>query len=190
MNDAKISSEVSSRLSTSVGKSKYSFRLFFFTLLSILACAAALANVAAAATPSGEDQYVEKVPTGSGDTKEDTSVDVIDANGDGVITEAEVKDAAEKKKAKAKKDKAKSEDEGASGATGAVAGSTTTPTPPAAESVATAAKLGPFSRNTALLIGALALLAGLGAVAFGGAGSSFLGSGGGSDSSSPTPPAH
>ncbi|MGK2876964.1 MAG: hypothetical protein ACSLFF_00065 [Solirubrobacterales bacterium] len=158
MSDVQMPSEVSSHLPTSVGKSKSNFRLFIFTALSVLACMAALANVAAAAAPSGEDQYIEKAPTGSGDSNDadENSFEPIDANGDGTITEAEVEEAAREKKARAKKDKA--DKDGATGASGAAAGSSTTPTPPAVQSVATAAKFGPFSRTTAMILALFAAL--------------------------------
>lgn len=120
----------------------------------------ALANVASAA-PSAEDQYVERPPTGTGTTPGGT-IPLVDTDGDGVITEDEVEDAAKKKKKKAKP-KAK---EGATGGTGA-AGSATG-TPPSSSSpvstTATATKIGPFSTTTAALLGVMALgLGGLGA---------------------------
>ncbi|MBJ7354155.1 MAG: hypothetical protein JHC98_04960 [Thermoleophilaceae bacterium] len=169
-------------------KSRSSFRLYFFTFLSVIACALALANVASAATPSGEDQYLEQPPVGGGnsDTGED-SFQPVDSNNDGVISEAEVKAAAAKQKKKAKKKAKDAKEEGASGATGASGAAGTTPTPPAAESVATAAKIGPFSKNTALMLGALALLIGLGAFVFGSSGPGLFGIGGGSSSGTPPP---
>ena len=65
--DAQAHGEAMSRSQTP-SKSKYSFRLIFFTGLSVLACMLALANVASAATPSGEDQYIEKAPSGGGNS--------------------------------------------------------------------------------------------------------------------------
>lgn len=159
-------------------QSKPSFRLFFFTALSVIGCLLALANVASAATPSGQDQYIETAPSGSGSgggvqgTR--PALPGVDANGDGTVSEEEVKKAAKKKKKSAKKDGA---EEGATGASGAVAGSTT-PTPPAAESVATSAKFGPVSRSTALIIAGLALVGGLGFAVFGGGAGSIFGGGG------------
>lgn len=174
--DAQAHDESLSRSQTP-GKSKSSFRLYFFTFLSVLACALALANVASAATPSGEDQYLEQAPNGGGNQGvglgADDVVTPVDANNDGVISEAEVKEAAERNKKKA----AAKEDDGSTDATGAVAG--TTPTPPAAESVATAAKIGPLSQKTALMLAGLTLLVGGGAVVFGGAGGGLLGLGSG-----------
>ncbi|MGH2958896.1 MAG: hypothetical protein ACRDKE_04780 [Solirubrobacterales bacterium] len=166
------------------GKSTSSFRLYFFTFLSVLACALALANVASAATPAGEDQYIEQSPNGGGNSGSDEDVVPVDANNDGVISEAEVKQAAEKNEKKAKKAEAK-DDDGSTGATGAAA--TTTPTPPAAQSVATAAKIGPLSQKTALMLAGLVLLVGGGAVFFGGAGGGLFGLGSGA--SGGTPPA-
>lgn len=169
------------------GKSKSSFRLYFFTFLSVLGCALALANVAYAATPSGEDQYLEQAPSGGGNTGAGTGVGAddlvapVDANNDGVISEAEVKEAAEKNKKKA----AATEEDGSTGATGAAA--STTPTPPAAESVATAAKIGPLSQKTALMLAGFVLLVGGGAAVFGGAGGGLFGLGSGA--SGGTPPA-
>lgn len=159
--DAQIHEEALSRSQAS-GKSRSSFRLYFFTFLSVVACALALANVASAATPSGEDQYLEQPPAGggTGDTDENSFLPV-DSNNDGVISEAEVKEAAEKKK-KANKEKADKKDDGSTGSTGAAA-ATTTPTPPAASSVATAAKFGPFDRK---VVFGLALLGILGIVLF------------------------
>lgn len=178
--DAQTHGESLSR-SRASGKSRSSFRLYFFTFLSVVACSLALANVASAATPSGEDQYLEQVPNGGGNSGEDNT-DVVDTNNDGVITEAEVKAAAEKQKKKAAK-KAK-DDEGATGVTGAAGGSTT-PTPPAAQSVATAAKIGPFSKNTALILAALALAIALGAFVFGGSGAGLFGIGASSGAARP-----
>jgi hypothetical protein len=168
MSDAEMPSEVSSRLSTSVGKSKYSFRLFFFTLLSVLACAGALANVAAASTPSGEDQYIEKTPNGGGNTGNGNGVDAVDANGDGTVTQDEVEDAAKKNKKKKKADEKAADDEGATGATSAAGAGTEPPASTPVESVATSAKIGPFKRNTALALIAFALLIGGGAVVLNG----------------------
>jgi hypothetical protein len=166
------------------GKSKSSFRLYFFTFLSVLGCALALANVAYAATPSGEDQYLEQAPSGGGNQGAGPGandvVTPVDANNDGVITEAEVKEAAERNK---KKKAAAKQDEGSTGATGAVVG--TTPTPPAAESVATAAKIGPLSQKTALMLAGLALLVGGGAAVFGGAGGGLFGLGSGASGGIP-----
>lgn len=166
------------------GKSKSSFRLYFFTFLSVLACALALANVASAATPAGEDQYLEQAPSGDGTGGSDDGATPVDTNNDGVISESEVKAAAEKNKKKAKKAQVK-QDEGSTGATGAVV--PTTPTPPAAESVATAAKIGPLSQKTALMLAGLVLLVGGGAVIFGGAGGGLFGLGSGAGGG--TPPA-
>jgi hypothetical protein len=162
------------------GKSKSSFRLYFFTFLSVLGCALALANVASAATPSGEDQYLEQPPSGGGTS--DPADTPVDANNDGVISEAEVKEAAQKN-VKAKKAAAK-EDEGSTGATGAATG--TTPTPPAAESVATAAKIGPLSQKTALMLAGFVLLVGGGAAVFGGAGGGLFGLGSGASGGTPS----
>jgi hypothetical protein len=185
--DAQARDESLSRSQTP-GKSKSSFRLYFFTFLSVLGCALALANVASAATPSGEDQYLEQAPNGGGEgvgqgvgLGADDVETPVDANNDGVITEAEVKEAAERNKKKA----AANDDEGSSGATGAATG--TTPTPPAAESVATAAKIGPLSQKTALMLAGLSLLVGGGAVVFGGAGGGLFGLGSGVGGG--TPPA-
>jgi hypothetical protein len=173
--DANAHGEAVSRSQTS-SKSKASFRLYFFTFLSVVACGLALANVAMAASPSGEDQYIEQAPNGAGDTSQH-STDAVDLNNDGVITNAEVRKAAEKQAKKRKSERPVADDEGSTGATGA-ATSGTTPTPPAAQSVATSAKIGPLSRKTAVMLGIMALLIGLGASVFGGAGDGFLGLGG------------
>jgi hypothetical protein len=163
--DVQATGEVLSR-PQAPGQSKPSFRLFFFTSLSVLACALALANVAAAATSAGQDQYIEQTPNGGG----------VVSNPNKTLTEAELKKAAEKNK-KDIKSGDNGDDKGASGAVGAAG---TTPTPPAAQSVVASAKIGPLSRNTALILGALVLLAGLGVVAFGGgAGAVFGGAGAG-----------
>lgn len=184
------------------GQSKPSFRLFFFTALSVLGCVLALASVATAATSSGQDQYVEHTPYGGGDsggsdnaggdgvehngqspTGGGGAVDTgLDADQNGTLTEEEVKAEAERnKKRNAKKDDS---DQGASGAVGAATGSASPPNPPAAQSVATSAKLGPLDRSTALILGGLILLGGLGVVAFGGGAGGTLGGAGGS--STPT----
>jgi hypothetical protein len=173
--DAQATGEVFSRRQAS-GQSKPSFRLFFFTSLSVIGCALALANVATAATPAGEDQYVEQAPNGGGTGPSAGNLTNNLAGADGILSESDVKKAAEKNKKKA--GKPESGDDGSTGASGAVAGAGTTPKPPAASSVAASAKIGPVSRNTALIIGALVLLAGLGTVAFGGgAGALFGGAG-------------
>lgn len=183
--DAQAHDEALSRSQAS-SKSRSSFRLYFFTFLSVIACGLALANVASAATQSGEDQYVEKAPNGGGDTDVPDTEEVVDTNGDGVISEAEVKQAAEKNKKKDAKNKPGDDsDDGSTDSTGAAAG--TTPTPPAASSVATAAKIGPFSKNTALMLAAVALLIGGGAVIFGGAGGGLFGLGSGAASGTPPP---
>lgn len=176
------------------GQSRTNFRLFFFTTLSVLACALALANVAMAAAPSGQDQYLEQAPNGggnsngnSGDTGTGTTTGVADTNGDGKISEDEVKKAAKKNKKK-KAQEGATDSTGATGATGAAAG--TTPTPPAAESVATAAKLGPFSQTTGLMIIGLVLIGGLAFFVFGnGAGGITSGSGGSAGKDATKPPA-
>ncbi|MBI2690728.1 MAG: hypothetical protein HYX29_02095 [Solirubrobacterales bacterium] len=157
-------------------------------MLSVVGCLLALANVAFAATSSGEDQYLEQAPRGGGSEQRDeesgAALPAVDANGDGTVSEEEVKKAARKNKKSVKRD---GSEEGPSGASGAVAGSGTTPTPPAAESVATSAKFGPVSRSTALIIAGLALVGGLGFAVFGGGAGSILGGDGSAASAGSNP---
>lgn len=155
---------MSSRL-TSPAKSKYSFRLLFFTALSVMACMLALANVASAATPSGEDQYLEQTPNAGGKKSGSNNQYVTTVGGkNGAVTEQDAKKQAEKNKKK-KQEK----DEGATGSTGASGAAGTGAKPPSTgapvQSVATSAKLGPFSRTTGLALAAL-IAALLGGVAF------------------------
>lgn len=169
--DAKVQMEVSPH-PTSAGKSTDRPRLIIFTALSILACMLALVSVASAAPASGEDQYLEQPPVGGGpggrDVNNDSYADSVGGS-DGTVTEEEVK-----KKAKKHKKNKKSE-----GVATAPVGATPSTAAPVT-SAATAAKLGPFSRTTGLiLIGGIALLLG-GLWHFG-----FIGSGGSGGSGGP-----
>jgi hypothetical protein len=113
-----------------------------------------LANVAAASSTSGEDQYTENLPSGSGNNSNNNFVNNAGGN-DGTLTEAEVKAAAEKNKKKNEKNK---KDDGSTGSTGSGAGTAGTgggnTTPPASQSVATAAKFDPFSAKMVLFLAA------------------------------------
>lgn len=123
----------------------------------------ALANVASAATGSGEDQYVEQVPQGGGNSGKGSDETTGTLGGqNGTVTEQDVSNAAKKNKKKKAKKKDKADDEGATGGTGAVGSGSGTPpsTTQAVDSTATAAKIGPFSRTTALLLGAMVLAIG------------------------------
>jgi hypothetical protein len=175
-----LAPEVSSHASTSKAKSRYSMRVLFFASLSVLGCMLALANVAYAATPAGEDQYLEQAPDGGGNSGGSNSGgdDFAESVGgeDGTVTEADVKEAAQKNKKKAEKEA--SDDEGSTGSTGAAGSSGTTP-PSSVSSVATAAKLGPFSRNTALALIALIVVLGGGALVLRGRGAPTPPAGGG-----------
>jgi hypothetical protein len=122
----------------------------------------ALANVASAATGSGEDQYVEQVPQGGGTNKGTDETTGTLGGQNGTVTEQDVSDAAKKNRKTRKNKKKDKTDEGPTGetgGTGAVGGGGSPPTQ-AVTSAATAAKIGPFSRNTALLLGAMVLAIG------------------------------
>jgi hypothetical protein len=138
----------------------------------------ALANVASAATPSGADQYLSATPNAGGTTGEDTNGNGGDSGSqndstsgdfandvggtDGVATTEDVKKQAEKNKAK--QDQSGSDDSGSTGTVGAVTpgGGGGGQPPSATSSAATAAKFGPFSRNTALAMIGVCLVVGLG----------------------------
>jgi hypothetical protein len=122
--------------------------------LTAAACLLALAGTAQAAPPAGEDQYLEQVPNAGGKSGPGAGSDYAQSVGgeNGQVTEEDVKRAAEKNKKNAK---------GQTGATGATAPGATAPTSAApVESVATAAKIGPFSRSAALAILAIILAIG------------------------------
>lgn len=146
--------------STSAAQSKSNTRLLIFTILSTALCLLALANVASADPSSAEDQYVEKAPTGGGDTKGDeVSYTVPLGSTDGTVSEEDVEQAAKKKK-----EKKDDSDEGPSGG-GAAAGGTGSGPPPAAAAPVAAASKSPLSTPATLALGAMVLALG-GAGAF------------------------
>lgn len=144
----------SPRLESLSGKSKYRIGAVIIAVMIAGGLAAFAAPVALAAPASGEDQYLEQVPLGGGPSadREKAREDFAKSIGgkDGVVTEADVRRAADKNRAKAKRQDPTSN-------------STTNP-PPAAQSVATAARYGPLSLGA--ICGLLAILLGFGCVAF------------------------
>jgi hypothetical protein len=135
--------------------------------IALIACAVmaiailTFSSVAQAAPAAGEDQYLEQAPDGGGNSgsggsggTENFSQSV--GSNDGTVTEDDVK-------AKAKKNKKKNADSSAKSTKPVVNETPTTP-PAATESVATAAKLGPFSRNTTLALLALIIAIAAGAI--------------------------
>lgn len=160
--DAQTVQAVTTR-QTSAAQSKYSARVFIFAVLSTVLCMLALANIASAASPAAEDQYVEKTPSGTGTTQGSDDFATYDTNGDGVVSDAEVKQAAKKNKKK----KNKKDDDGATGSSGAAGGGSGTPPSSSspADTAAAATKIGPFSKTTAAILAVMALgLGGLGLI--------------------------
>lgn len=147
--------------------SRASTKAMLRVALALIACAVvalsalAFAPAADAAPAAGEDQYLEQVPNGGGTTGGNDPSNTQDfSQSVGSDTNAVT---AEDVKAEAKKHKKKNSGSADSSAKTIVADQVTTP-PAATESVATAAKLGPFSRSTTLALLALIIAAGAGSV--------------------------
>lgn len=146
-----------SRRSTFSRKSTDQFRLIVAAVLATIACLFLLASDSHAAAPSGQDQYLEQVPNAGGKSGSGANDNYAQSVGgsNGQVTEEDVKRAAEKHK---KKHKGATGETGGTGATAAGPSGPTTAAP--AESVANAAKIGPFSRSAALAILAIIVLVG------------------------------
>lgn len=130
-------------------QSKFRMGVSLLAMFALLVAAMSFAGNADAAPAASEDQYLEQVPSGDGAnprSKDDFSESVGDS--DGVVTDQDVSDQAAKNK---------QNQPGSPTNSDAPAQSQTNP-PAAVQSVATAAKFGPFSQTQAMIIGGLVLV--------------------------------